>query len=45
MFINSRLVGYKLVCLGLGSDVYKMYILIEICEIKVMGKLILKWII
>lgn len=43
MFINSRLVG--LVCLGLGSDVYKMYILIEICEIKVMGKLILKWII
>lgn len=42
MFINSRLVGYKLVCFGYGSDVY---ILIEICEIKVMGKLILKWII
>lgn len=42
VFTNNRPVGYKSVCPGSGSDVYKMYTSIEICEIKVMGKSILK---
>lgn len=42
VFTNSRPVGYKSVCPGSGSDVYKMYTSIEICEIKVMGKTNLK---
>lgn len=37
---NNRPVGYKSVCPGNGSAVYTS---IEICEIKVMGKSILKW--
>lgn len=40
VFTNSKPVGS--VCPGSGSDVYKMYTSIEICEIKVMGKSILK---
>lgn len=39
VFTNNRPVGYKSVCPGYGSDVYTS---IEICEIKVMGKSILK---
>lgn len=40
VFTNSRPVGS--VCPGSGSDVYKMYTSIEICEIKVMSKTNLK---
>lgn len=36
---NNRPVGYKSACPGNDSDVYTS---IEICEIKVMGKTILK---
>lgn len=39
VFTNSRPAGYKSECPGNGSDVYTS---IEICEIKVMGKTILK---
>lgn len=39
VFTNNRPAGYKSECPGNGSDVYTS---IEICEIKVMGKSILK---
>lgn len=39
VFTNNRPVGYKSVCPGNDSDVYTS---ITICEIKVMGKTILK---
>lgn len=39
VFTNNRPAGYKSECPGNGSNVYTS---IEICEIKVMGKSILK---